>query len=319
MKEVYIYTLSTKEYPNVIRYVGKTINSLRERFTEHLCASEIKKNTHKNNWLKSVLKKGETPIITLLDIVDEVDWVFWETYWISQFKTWGFKLTNKTDGGEGFGNDKKEKGVDMYLKTGEFLKTFKSIREAGRITKITRGTMSGCCNNKPNNNTAGGYVFRFTGEPFLLKTQNIVNNINVVQKNLQGHFIAEFDSMASAQRATGISRKSIELCVRKATLTAGGFIWQKKSEFEFEKQNLSANEIIELNKSRFINTRQSKFIKINIYNEFGILMFECLGDFYKICKENGLSRTALRNSCDNGRKIKSFKYKKCNGWFAVYA
>ena len=32
--------------------------------------------------------------------------MFWETYWISQFKTWGYNLINYTEGGDGstFGN-----------------------------------------------------------------------------------------------------------------------------------------------------------------------------------------------------------------------
>jgi len=35
-------------------------------------------------------------------IIDEVeDWKFWESYWIEQFKCWGFKLENKNNGGGG--------------------------------------------------------------------------------------------------------------------------------------------------------------------------------------------------------------------------
>jgi predicted GIY-YIG superfamily endonuclease len=35
-------------------------------------------------------------------IIDEVeDWKYWESYWISQFKTWGFTLENKNNGGGG--------------------------------------------------------------------------------------------------------------------------------------------------------------------------------------------------------------------------
>ena len=35
-------------------------------------------------------------------VIDEVeDWKFWESYWIEQFKCWGFKLENKNNGGGG--------------------------------------------------------------------------------------------------------------------------------------------------------------------------------------------------------------------------
>ena len=52
------------------------------------------------------IKKGLKPIIKVIDVVPINDWVFWETYWIAQFKSWGFKLINYTNGGDGatFGN-----------------------------------------------------------------------------------------------------------------------------------------------------------------------------------------------------------------------
>ena len=35
----------------------------------------------------------------IIDEVPEEEWEFWEQYWISQFKCWGFNLTNLTLGG----------------------------------------------------------------------------------------------------------------------------------------------------------------------------------------------------------------------------
>lgn len=37
----------------------------------------------------------------VLDIVENDEWQFWEQYWISQTKAWGFNLTNLTIGGDG--------------------------------------------------------------------------------------------------------------------------------------------------------------------------------------------------------------------------
>lgn len=46
--------------------------------------------------------EGLIPKIEIIDEVSEDDWQFWETFWIAQFKIWGFNLVNLTIGGEGF-------------------------------------------------------------------------------------------------------------------------------------------------------------------------------------------------------------------------
>lgn len=96
---VFIYTLChpiTKE----VRYIGKAQN-IDRRYQLHLCTSSLKVKTKKNSWIVSLAKQGLKPDLQILDEVPEMGWQFWERYWISQFKTWGFKLTNGTDGGDG--------------------------------------------------------------------------------------------------------------------------------------------------------------------------------------------------------------------------
>lgn len=58
-------------------------------------------NTHKEQWISGLIKNGLKPLIEILDVVDSDNWVFWERYWISQFRAWGFELTNIGIGGEG--------------------------------------------------------------------------------------------------------------------------------------------------------------------------------------------------------------------------
>lgn len=108
MKKVKIYTLSdptTKE----IRYVGKTELSLTKRLYYHIYDLNKSKDKHKINWFNKILKNGLKPIITLVDEVPHDEWKFWEKYWISQFKTWGFKLINYLEGGNGFSSEDVKK------------------------------------------------------------------------------------------------------------------------------------------------------------------------------------------------------------------
>ena len=98
MEYTYIYSLSDP-ITHEIRYIGKT-NNIVKRLYGHLTKSNLVKYTHKNNWIKQLLLYGSKPIIEIIDKVPNSEWIFWEIYWISQFKVWGFNLTNLTDGGD---------------------------------------------------------------------------------------------------------------------------------------------------------------------------------------------------------------------------
>lgn len=78
-KIVYIYYLIKND--NVF-YVGKTKNISK------------RKSLHRKLY-------GRDIDLLILDEVEDINWGFWESYWISQFKTWGFQLENKNNGGGG--------------------------------------------------------------------------------------------------------------------------------------------------------------------------------------------------------------------------
>ena len=51
----------------LVRYIGMTVNSLNTRLCEHVCTSkQDKSNQYKCNWIKSLLKSDQRPIIKLL-------------------------------------------------------------------------------------------------------------------------------------------------------------------------------------------------------------------------------------------------------------
>lgn len=118
---VYIYTLSDP-FTNEIKYCGKT-NNIKVRLSGHL--KEKKSNKEKIQWVDDIKSRGLKPIIKIIDIVDDDNWCFWEKYWISQLKTWGFELFNKTDGGEysvtGFRHSEETKKKISELQNGRIL------------------------------------------------------------------------------------------------------------------------------------------------------------------------------------------------------
>lgn len=93
MIKIYLLTDNEDFY-----YIGKTKNSLLNRLYSH-------KSYFKNPKLN----------IQLLDEVEEENWKFWESYWISQFRSWDFLLYNKNDGGGGM----KRASLETRIKMGE--------------------------------------------------------------------------------------------------------------------------------------------------------------------------------------------------------
>ncbi len=95
-----IYTL-TDPRTGEIRYVGFTVIELNDRLKGHIDPNHLKSITHKNNWIKTLINENLMPVIEEVDTVEIEMWQFWERYWISQFRSWNFSLTNMTDGGNG--------------------------------------------------------------------------------------------------------------------------------------------------------------------------------------------------------------------------
>lgn len=103
---VFIYALIDPLLTD-IRYVGKTTD-LSYRFSRHI-KYELKFDTHKSRWIKSLLKRGELPILSILEETNSLEWEIKERYWIKKLKSEGFALTNETHGGDGLKKGFKHK------------------------------------------------------------------------------------------------------------------------------------------------------------------------------------------------------------------
>ena len=128
MDTTYIYTL---EHPvnGQIKYVGKT-NTPQKRAVNHACLSSTK-GAYLKNWVISLSKEGLSPKLSVIDTVDIKEWQFWEKHYISLYKSWGFKLTNLTDGGNGF---------DGYVHSAE---TKKKMKESHADVRGSKNPMFG--------------------------------------------------------------------------------------------------------------------------------------------------------------------------------
>lgn len=132
------------------------------------------------------------------------------------------------------------KKVCQYLKDGTFVCTYESIEESHLKTGINRNGIAMCCRNEYK--TSGGYIWRFYGDeitPEYIKWCNSIEQpkekrekTEVVQYTIDGIFIAIYKSLTEAERATGVSRKSISAVCKGNREQAGNFIWRYASDIE---------------------------------------------------------------------------------------
>jgi len=212
---------------NKIRYVGKTKN-LQKRYYHH-CSLAVcnKENTHRSNWIKSLLKNNQKPVIEIIENCNKDNWQQKEIYWIKYYSN-KYDLCNHTiggDGGKGFSQYKKFK-VYQFNKQGKLLNIFNSTKEASIITNTPFEGIKKCLRGLYK--TSNNYHWS-KDKTFKWKKRNH-NAKKVLQYDLNNNFIKEFESISKASKILKIQRNSIKNCCQNKQKTAGKFKWKYKNE-----------------------------------------------------------------------------------------
>ena len=174
-----------------------------------------------------------------------------EIYYIEKYKTYdpdfGYNLCEGGRGGYILNNeyvrrnDYYYRGLEIVQLTikGKLIKNWKDVYEASLSLNIKSINLINCCNNKTM--TAYKYRWMFKSD-YDIKLQNNNdlsldlkrNNYGVVQLDLNGNFIREFNSAIEASKITGINGGSIMSVCRNDPnrKTAGGYRWIYKSNYD---------------------------------------------------------------------------------------
>jgi hypothetical protein len=286
---VFIYYLSDSK--GNIRYVGKTNQYLKQRLYAHILECKSERRSYKISWIKSLLNKGERPIIEVIDEVPEGEWQFWEQYWIEQFRQWGFNLTNLTIGGQG-GNG--------YKHTSDSKKKMRKSKLGSKLPELQKKKISDSIKKlaklNPNYNRSGNNIKREIDKELLYKlyitenlsTTKIANKLKfskkkiwdsiqehgiykdkeiwkeqlsskpkkvVLQYDLGGKLVKEWNCLVDISKELGFNKSNIANCCRGIGVSVSGYIWRYKDNF-IE---------IDLNK---LNYQKRKVKKYDLYGKF---------------------------------------------------
>jgi hypothetical protein len=166
---------------NIPFYIGKTINP------------KDRKYQHKNTFGKD----------TILEEIDEVptdNWLFWETFYISLFKSWGFNLQNQNDGGGGSiggyklptvslthkgrksPNENRGKKILQYDLEGNFIKEWPNTIKASQSVSVSDVSIDQCLKGKSKK--SAGYIWKYWVENY--SKQLSKEEVEYINKPTQG-------------------------------------------------------------------------------------------------------------------------------------
>lgn len=207
LQDTYIYALID---PNTqqVRYIGKT-KYLNKRYNAHINDS---KKSHKTNWIKSL--KPLVPELFILDVCDDLSWVNLEQYWISQFKTWGFDLTNVTEGGEG----------SSGMKLSETHRNNISNGLKGRV--VTTETRLKISQSNKGKHKSESHILnlKLSHKGKAPVTKNRFKR--KIGQYLNGELIAIWDSIRDAANNYNVHESSISHCCAGRKKSIRGYMWK---------------------------------------------------------------------------------------------
>jgi len=286
----YIYCLSHPKTDELV-YIGKTKNP-KSRYKDH-CRKE--KNYYKTNlskWKNNLFLENLKPVFTILDEFDsEID--YWEKYYIMLFKSWGIKLLNMTEGGDGLQNPSEEtrkkigekskgrkmsektkkaiynstynsgKKIICYDKNKNFVGKYSNARRASEDLNISFKNISDILNNGMLFNK--DYTFFHENEENIEQKleYRIQNTTNIGKEFFRINILGEkklYNNIVTAGEENNTNFKNIWSCLNKQRKTANAFAWVYTDEYKGDYKNYF------IKKTKSIKIQAKKFDEILNFN-----------------------------------------------------
>jgi hypothetical protein len=219
------------------------------------------KNHRESNHKKRFGEQIDYNYIDEVNSLDYKDWEPLETYWIEQFRQWGFEVLNKRKKG-GSGPEYQTKITKDKISKTLVGRTYKEewkiaaskpkpqgfgekMKNKERIQKISNSNRKHYekgseRNQKISNSLMGKKHSQETksklskpkpqgfGEKIKSKERNQkigkANSKPIIQMK-ENQIINQYESITQASLNTGISIGAISACLRKTSKTSGGYIW----------------------------------------------------------------------------------------------
>jgi hypothetical protein len=208
------------DFNNGEKYIGYTTTTLKKRLSNH-------KSIH--NDILSITEIDE--IIIPND--DQISKILIETYWIEQFKQWGFILRNKNKGGGGsiagtISDETRKKQSEKKLNKPLSKEHINKI-SLSHLTRDKNSYISGM-KNKKHSEVSKNKISQKLQKENHYNYGKIANNcIEIIQLDKNKIKIKEWSSITEASNNLKLCRTDIIKVLNYKRKTCGGFIWEYKN------------------------------------------------------------------------------------------
>lgn len=127
------------------------------------------------------------------------------------------------------------KPVDQYDFDGNFICSWNSIIECAKYHNIDSSVIIDMCKGYTRRSIVCGYIFRYKGEPFdkYDSSYTIGGARKVYQFTTNGEFVAEYETVTSAEITMGSTTVGNIVRAIKSNTLAYGYVWSYNKEFHF--------------------------------------------------------------------------------------
>jgi hypothetical protein len=198
----YIYLIENIDNDPYKIYIGKTSNP-KKRYSAH-------RHTY-----------GDIITYNIIDNIPTLDQLKWkpiESYWIEQFKQWGFKVVNKNKGGGGiiFHTQENKEKISKRLLGNTYNKGTKYSEESKQKLRFSR----------PNSGPKGKLPEQWK---LNLKVNHPKQWKPIIQYDIMGNIVKEWSSTTEASKQLGIRTNTINNCLKGLSKITKGYIWKYKT------------------------------------------------------------------------------------------
>lgn len=121
----------------------------------------------------------------------------------------------------------RNRKILQYNLNGELIRIYDTLEEASKLTNTSKSLITNNCKRK-HSNTANGYVWRYEDSPLQENEKIPLKEKKVLQYDLNGNFLQEYQSLTEASKITGINLGNIGSVCQGKRDTAGNYRWKYK-------------------------------------------------------------------------------------------
>lgn len=235
----YIYCI--ENLINRKKYIGQTMVTVRNRYYQHLSASRAGVDTYlyramrlhgeENFRVSIVCTESDKSKRKLQEKLNEL-----ESFYIDELNTCNPNGYNMTTGGRSF-SEPSSRAVALVSDNGDIIGMYQSIREAAECCGVNEKNIQHACQSKSH---YSGDTFWYYADERMRVGMNIgtqhkgLNNWRghttykgkrVKMMDLDGKWLADFESASEAARILNMSQTSISKCCLGERKSAGGYLW----------------------------------------------------------------------------------------------